>query len=333
MNHFKFILIFSATSLIVSCSSDEEIVSTSTDDYSGTASVSQGIATVTSSSLYSCTGGRNSPLGISIAEDGTSWIVPAEVNFTNTNFPEASDLYNECTGNTFNSSVTALEALDGSDIVEIDSDGGLITAYIFADNYFEMYINGVAVGKDNVPFTPFNSSIVRFRVNLPFTIAMKLVDWEENSGLGSEENQGYSYHPGDGGMVAVFIDEDNTIVASTGSEWKAQTFYTSPIKDLTCATESGTSRFTNNCDMEGSNDATSFYALHWELPTDWATETYDDSNWPSASTYTNSVIGVDNKEAYTNFTNVFDDTNNDAEFIWSTNVILDNEVVVRYTVE
>lgn len=332
MKHFKFLLLIPAF-LIFSCSSNEEIVSTSTDDYSGTASVSQGEATVVTTSLFSCTDGRESPVGISTAEDGTTWTVPAEVNFENNSFPFASDLYNDCNGNTYSSVDLALSALDGSDIIDVDSDGDIITAYVFADNYFEMYINGVAVGKDNVPFTQFNSNIIRFRVSQPFTIAMKLVDWEENSGLGSEENQGYSYHPGDGGMFAVFVDESDNIVATTGSEWKAQTFYTSPIKDLTCATESGSSRLTATCDTEGSNDATSFYALHWPLPTDWQTENFDDSEWPSASTYSNTEIGVDNKPGYTNFTDIFDDTTDDAEFIWSTNVILDNEVVVRYVVE
>ena len=59
---------------------------------------------------------------------------------------------------------------------------------------------------------------------------------------------------------------------------------------------------------------------------------FDDSTWPSATTYTNIVIGVDNKPSYTNFVNIFDDATNDAQFIWSKNVILDNEVIVRKTV-
>lgn len=46
-----------------------------------------------------------------------------------------------------------------------------------------------------------------------------------------------------------------------------------------------------------------------------------------------STIGVDNKTAYTNFTDIFDNAANDAQFIWSSNVILDNEVMVRKTVQ
>ena len=214
----------------------------------------------------------------------------------------------------------------------MDADGEVFTAYIFGDNYFEMYINGIPVGKDNVPFTQFNSNIVRFKVNKPFTIAMKLVDWEENSGLGSESNRGKAFHPGDGGMVAVFKDAKNEIIATTNSNWKAQTFYTAPIKDLSCVSENGTLRLSDKCDTEDSDDGTSYYALHWKIPSDWFAENFDDSKWPDATIYTNSVIGVDNKPSYTNFTDVFDNNANDAEFIWSTNVILDNEVIVRHTV-
>ena len=306
---------------------------TDTTVYKGTASVSQGPATVVTKNIFECDRGREAPLGTSIATDGSRWTVPALVNFTDDSFPFASDLFNPCTNVEFASADEALAALNGSDIVDIDTDGELITGYIFADNYFEMYINGVPVGKDNVPFTQFNSNIVRFKVNKPFTIAMKLVDWEENSGLGSESNRGKAFHPGDGGMVAVFKNATDEIIATTNSNWKAQTFYTAPLKDLSCASEEGALRLSATCNTNDSDDGTSYYALHWKTPSDWQSTGFDDSKWPNATEYTNAIIGVDNKPAYTNFIGVFDDNTNDARFIWSTNVILDNEVLVRYTVD
>lgn len=300
--------------------------------YTGTGTVSQGLGNKLIPNLYDCEGGRLAPIGTVTATNGTKWTVPAEVNYGNSNFPFASDLYNSCIGANYNSVADALAELDGSDIVEIDADGEVITAYIFADNYFELYINGVPVGKDKVPFTEFNSSIARFRVNRPYTIAMKLVDWEENLGLGSEYNQGFVYHPGDGGMVAVFKDENGNIDATTGSEWKAQVFYTAPIIDLCCTSEVGSSRYSANCSTADSNDGSQYYGLHWPTPTNWTTAAFDDSTWPNATTYSNNVIGVNNKPAYTNFTDIFDDTANDAAFIWSSNVILDNVIITRYTV-
>lgn len=300
--------------------------------YLGTASVTQGLATTTTANLYSCTGGRIAAVGTITASNNSIWTVPALTNYTNASFPFASDLNNVCNGNNYTTSATALAALSGSDIVTVDTNGELITAYIFADNYFEMYINGIPVGKDNVPFTQFNSNIVRFKVNRPFTIAMLLVDWEERLGVGGEINGGFTYHCGDGGMVAVFKDASNTIIAKTGSDWKAQTFYTAPIMNLTCPSEIGTSRLSANCSTADSNSGTAYYGLHWARPTNWTQATFDDVTWPAATTYTNATIGVDNKPAYTNFTNIFDDVSNDAQFIWSKNVILDNEVIVRKTV-
>ncbi|WP_191963329.1 T9SS type A sorting domain-containing protein [Flavobacterium luteum] len=300
--------------------------------YSGSASVTRGLATTTTSNLYSCTGGRIAAVGTITATDNSVWTVPSVVNYTNASFPFASNLYNDCDGATYANSVAAIAALNGSDIVTIDAGGEVITAYVFADNYFEMYINGIPVGKDNVPFTTFNSSIVRFRVNRPFTIAMLLVDWEERLGVGGETNGGFNYHCGDGGMVAVFKDTSNNIIAKTGSDWKAQTFYTSPIKDLTCPSENGTARLSSACSTTDSNAGTTYYGLHWARPSNWTSASFDDASWPTASTYTNATIGVDNKPAYTNFTNIFDDVANDAQFIWSKNVILDNEVIVRKTV-
>ncbi|MCP4456830.1 MAG: hypothetical protein GY816_02205 [Cytophagales bacterium] len=329
MKKSKISLLMALTILAFSSCNKED--DTTVDDYTGTASVTQGFATTTTTNLYS-NGGRVAGLGTITADDNTTWTVPADVNYTNSAIPFATDLYNP-DGTKHTTVSAALTAFDANDIIEIDAAGDVITAYIFADNYFEMYVNGVAIGKDAIPFTGFNSHIVKFRVSAPYTIAMLLVDWEENLGLGSEANQGVDYHPGDGGMVAVFKDESNNIVATTGSEWKSQTYYTSPISDLACPTESGTTRSSSSCSTDGVSDGSNYYGLHWIIPSDWNQESFDDSDWPSASTYTNTTIGVDNKQSYTNFTDIFDDSSDDAEFIWSTNVILDNEVIVRYTVQ
>jgi len=319
--------------ITIACSNEKNTGKANASTYTGTATVSQGIAKIQIQNIFDCDRGRKAPIGISTALDGSEWTVPALVNFKDSNFPFASDLFNPCTGVEYNSTKEALAALDGSDIITVDEDGEVITAFIFADNYFEMYINGIPVGKDNVPFTQFNSNIVRFKVNTPFTIAMKLVDWEENSGLGSEQNRGAAYHPGDGGMVAVFKNSKNEIISTTNSDWKAQTFYTSPIKDLSCVAEQGSTRLSNKCNEEDAEDGSSYYALHWKTPLNWEAKEFDDSEWPNATEFTNIEIGVDNKPAYTNFIEVFDNEERDARFIWSTNVVLDNEVIVRYTVK
>ncbi len=305
-------------------------------EYTGTAKVTKGFATATTDNLY-IPGIRETRLGVINSSKNRVWTVPADVNYTNDAFPFAPDLHN-ADATQYENAADALADFDKSNIIEIDPDGQLITGYIFGDNYFELYVNGVPIGKDAIPFTVFNSHIVQFRVSKPYTIAMLLVDWEENLGVGTEYQSKIDspHYCGDGGMVAIFKTKKGSVVAKTGSDWKAQTFYTAPIKDLTCVQESGTTRMSANCNTEPSyelSDGESFYGLHWEVPSGWMNLEFDDSDWPNATTYTNETISVENKPSYMNFTDIFDDPSNDAQFIWSTNVILDNEVIVRHTVQ
>ena len=60
---------------------------------------------------------------------------------------------------------------------------------------------------------------------------------------------------------------------------------------------------------------------------------FGDSGWPAAKTFTNDTVGVDNKRSYTNFKDIFDTNGADAEFIWSSNLVLDNLVLLRKTVK
>ncbi len=171
----------------------------SLDDYKGSASITQGLATTVKTNLFECENGRSRVAGIGeIADaDGKVWTVPAQNHFTTA--PKAADLYEECANITPNSIADVDE--DSVPVAVIDSDGEEITGYIFADNYFELYINGQLIAVDTVPFTPFNSSIVKFKVSKPYTIAVKVIDWEENLGLGTEDNRGKAFHPGDGCLL------------------------------------------------------------------------------------------------------------------------------------
>jgi len=60
---------------------------------------------------------------------------------------------------------------------------------------------------------------------------------------------------------------------------------------------------------------------------------FDDAAWPMASTFSNETVGVHNKPGYTNFTEIFDAPDADAAFIWSSNLILDNVILLRKTIE
>lgn len=293
------------------------------------ASFSVGAADTVIESLIDCgRGSRVSGVGTITAEDGTVWTVPAETNFATG--PKAADLFNECGG----VELSSLEALDLGTVPVADAGGSEeFTAYIFADNYFELYVNGTLVAIDPVVFTPFNSNVVRFKADRPVTLAIMGVDWEENLGLGSEAGRGASYHPGDAGIVANIQDASGEVVKLTDDTWKAQTFYTAPLVDRSCLVEIENNRDSSACSTKGSNDGSGYSAAHWPVPAGWETQGFDDSDWPDAVVFDNDTVGVDNKKSYTNFTSVFDTKGADAQFIWSSNLVLDNLVLLRTTIE
>ena len=186
--------------------------------------VTQGLAKTVTDNLFKCevkvTNHRVSAVGTITAADGTTLTVPAETRFqTEQKLP---DLFNEC--NKATPTTLGEVDIDKVPVVEIDADGEVVTGTIVADNYFEVYVNGKLVGVDAVPFTPFNSAIVRFKAKRPYTYALKLVDWEEKLGLGMEKMPDNDWHPGDGGVIARF--SDGTV---TDSSWKAQSFYIAPL--------------------------------------------------------------------------------------------------------
>lgn len=335
--------------ILMSCSKSNELINTSgqtlprvdvggTDSitnilYHGTGSVSQGMGSTLVPNLFK-SGIRPAAIGRIASSDGKTWIVPADVNYNNPTFPLSSDLYNPyIPGHNYSKTALALSALTGSDIVTVDNAGDLYTAYIFADNYFEMYVNGKPVGKDLVPYTDFNSSIIRFKAVKPFTVAVKCVDWEENLGLGTESQTAGSsaLKVGDGGFVMVIKNSSGAIETITDGSWKAQTFYTAPITNLNCLKETGNYRYSDLCsntDVSAMN-----YAIHWTIPQNWYETSFNDAVWPNATTYTNESAGVNNKTSYTNFTDIFDDQTKNAQFIWSTNLFLDNLVLLRKKIQ
>ncbi len=286
-----------------------------------TRSISQGLATTITSNLFPA-GQRVSGVGTITAFDGTIWTVPAATPFASS--LKVPDLWNQNAGVTPTNIAAAATAIANLTTNVIDADGEVITGYIFCDNYFELFINGVLVGVDPVPYTPFNSCVVKFKAKRPITYAVRLVDWEENLGVGTELNAGDPNHSGDGGFIASF--SDGTV---TGPNWKAQSFYIAPLDNPNLVVEMPDGSHSSSAASNSTTLGTNAYALHYLVPTNWFSKSFNHSNWPAATTFTEAQVGVNNQWAYLNFPAQFGSSG--AQFIWSKNLVLDNEVIVRFT--
>jgi hypothetical protein len=252
--------------------------------------------------------------GVVTSSDGKSWTVPIAVQ----DGPFAVDMYNDCTGQGDNPNwASQLQT------VVIDKDGVEITGFIHADNYFELWVNGRFIARDSIAMVPFNTSVVRFRARYPITYAIRGIDWETHQGVGLEYP---TFNIGDGGFIAYFSDGTRT-----GADWKAETFYVAPLDDPSCVRVLPTgARDSTFCAQAvrptcATKDPNTCSALHFGVPPDWTAPRFDDSRWPNAVEWPAAL--VTDHISYTKNVKVFED----AAFIWTRNLRLDNEVLARYT--
>jgi len=250
--------------------------------------------------------------GTVTSADGKAWTVPAAIH----EGAFAVDVYNDCTGSGENPGwEKQLQT------VVIDPDGVDITGFIFADNYYELYVNGVFVARDRLAMTPFNSTVVRFRAKYPMTYAIKAIDWETRYGLGMEYK---TFNIGDGGFIARFSDGNGT-----SADWRAETFYIAPLDDPGCVRVAG-GRDSSFCSQAvrpacAQKDPLTCQAMHFAVPAQWTSPKFDDSAWPRAVVW--RPVEVTGVPAYVNYRALF----SDAEFVWTKNIRLDNVVLARYT--
>ncbi len=252
-------------------------------------------------------------IGMSTSTDGKKWVVPGPVE---DNALVAVDLYNDCLGQGDNPDWDKQLKT-----VVIDKDGVEITGFIFADNYYELSVNGHIVARDSVGMTPFNSTVVRFKAKYPMTYAIKGIDWETHHGVGMEYGP---YNIGDAGFIAYFSDGNGT-----HADWRAETFYVAPVDDPQCVRTAG-GRDSSFCSQAvrpacAQMKPDTCKAVHFPIPDGWTAPRFNDSAWPHAIIW--RPIEVTFYRAYTNYKKFF----GNAEFVWTKNIRLDNFVLARYT--
>lgn len=187
-------------------------------------------------------------------------------------------------------------------------------AEVWADNWFSLYVNGVKVGEDSVPITTersFNSETISFTATYPFTIAMVTKDYKQNdTGLeyiGTDRQQ-----VGDGGFIAQITEvSTGKVVATTNTDWRGLVVHQAPL-NLSC--EKSTSP---------DSDCTSRITAE---PAQWTSSTFDDSQWVTATTYSEEAVGV--KDGYNDIS-----WSPNAQLIWTSNLKMDNTILWRFTVK
>ena len=292
--------------------------------------ITQGLGKTTTQDLIPCAVSepgmniRKNPVGEVVAKDGTKFTVPVANSYATA--AKLPDLYNECAR--IRPGSLAEVDINKVPIVEIDKDGEVVTGFMVADNYFELYINGKLIGVDATPFTPFNSHVVRVRVKRPYTIAVLAQDWEDKLGLGMEIFQGNPWHSGDGGFVARF--SDGTV---TDSSWKAQAFYIAPLQHPDDVVEYGNIHDTSHLGRihplaKLPTCREHCFAVHYPIPNGWTAPGFDDSSWPRAFEYLDQEVGIRGVPGYFRYPEAFEGS----RWIWTINLVFDNTVLLRKTV-
>ncbi|MCV3273079.1 PEBP family protein [Roseobacter sinensis] len=192
-----------------------------------------------------------------------------------------------------------------------------ITADIWTDNWFEMWVNGTKVIEDSVPITTersFNAETVRFTVELPMIVAIKAMDFKENdSGLeyiGSRRQQ-----MGDGGLIAQFVDaETGESVAVTDSSMRCLVVHHAPI-DRSCESSSNPVAGEGACAFEMADE-----------PEGWTDPGFDASDWPQATQHTAGAVDPNGGYDAVRWSET-------ARFVWGPDLERDNTVLCRAAID
>ncbi|KAA3621234.1 MAG: PEBP family protein [Proteobacteria bacterium] len=190
------------------------------------------------------------------------------------------------------------------------------SADVWADNWFEMRIDGVPVAEDSVPITTersFNAESFQFEAERPFVIGVVAKDFKEND-TGLEYIGTPRQQMGDGGIIAQINDVSGETVAATDDAWKCLVIHTAPL-DKSCARES------NPVAGEG---ACAFQAI--EEPEGWDLASFDASDWLRADVYSDAEVRP--KDGYHAI-----HWSDAAKLIWGPDLEQSNTILCRLTVE
>ena len=207
----------------------------------------------------------------------------------------------------------AVEAVAEAATEASSGETEIFTVEVWADNWMAFYVNGELVAEDSVPITTersFNAEVFTFEAARPFTIAIEAKDFKEtDSGIeyiGQPKQQ-----MGDGGIIAqVTNTATGEVVAVTNGSWSTLVVHRAPLN--------------TSCEKDADPDATCEFEIT-ATPADWATASFDDSTWSSATEWSESAVSP--KDGYDQIT-----WDSAAQLVWGSDLEVDNTVLLRWTV-
>lgn len=190
------------------------------------------------------------------------------------------------------------------------------TADVWADNWFEMRIDGTKVAEDSVPITTersFNAESFEFEAQRPFVIGLVAKDFKENdSGLeyiGTRRQQ-----MGDGGLILQIKNTAGESVAVSNADWQCLVIHTAPL-DKSCEAVTNPVPGEGVCAFETRDE-----------PDGWDQAGFDASDWTQANTYSEREVSP--KDGYNRI-----DWVEGASLIWGPDLEQSNTILCRLTVQ
>lgn len=211
---------------------------------------------------------------------------------------------------------TPLLALTLSGFAALPVTAETFSADVWADNWFEMRINGEQVAEDSVSITTersFNAESFEFEAERPFTIGLVAKDFKEND-TGLEYIGTRRQQMGDGGVIVQITDAAGDLAVVTDAGWQCYVIHTAPL-DKSCESASNPVAGEGACGFDAEGE-----------PANWDTAEFDAFGWPAADVYT--AQQVDPKDGYDRITWA-----DEADFIWGPDLEQSNTVLCRLTVE
>lgn len=190
------------------------------------------------------------------------------------------------------------------------------SADVWADNWFEMRINGAQVAEDSVPITTersFNSESFEFQAERPFVIGLVAKDFKEND-TGLEYIGSRKQQMGDGGVIVQIKDVSGQTVVVSNADWQCFVTHTAPL-NKSCERSSNPVAGQGDCGFETL-----------EEPAGWDIAGFDTTDWPDAEVYSEDQVGP--KDGYDRIR-----WDRDAKLIWGPDLEQSNTVLCRVEVK